>query len=85
MMGAMMKGEQDLLTLQIKCSGEAKGMTVTADSRGNVKGYGIVINSRLLHQFSGGYGKRPYLMLRCRCSYNVICHFPFSLAITVTR
>lgn len=39
MMGAMMKGEQDLLTLQIKCSGEAKGMTVTADSRGNVKGY----------------------------------------------
>ncbi len=39
MMGAMMKGEHDLLTLQIKCSGEAKGMTVTADSRGNVKGY----------------------------------------------
>ncbi len=39
MMGVMMKGEQDLLTLQIKCSGAAKGMTVTADSRGNVKGY----------------------------------------------
>lgn len=34
-----MKGEQDLLTLQIKCGGPAKGMTVTADSRGNVKGY----------------------------------------------
>jgi molecular chaperone Hsp33 len=39
MMGVMMKGEQDLLTLQIKCGGPAKGMTVTADSRGNVKGY----------------------------------------------
>lgn len=38
MMGAMMKGEQDLLTLQIKCAGAAKGMTVTADSRGHVKG-----------------------------------------------
>ncbi len=38
-MGCMMKGEKDLLTLQIKCQGAAKGMTVTADSRGNVKGY----------------------------------------------
>lgn len=39
MMGVMMKGEKDLLTLQIKCGGAAKGMTVTADSQGNVKGY----------------------------------------------
>lgn len=38
MMGVMMKGEDDLLTLQIKCSGPAKGLTVTADSKGNVKG-----------------------------------------------
>ena len=39
MMGVMMKGEKDLLTLQVKCGGPAKGMTVTADSKGNVKGY----------------------------------------------
>lgn len=39
MMGAMMKGEKDVLTLQIKCSGPAKGLTVTADAKGNVKGY----------------------------------------------
>lgn len=39
MMGAMMKGEKDVLTLQIRCSGPAKGLTVTADSKGNVKGY----------------------------------------------
>lgn len=39
MMGVMMKGEKDVLTLQIKCSGPAKGMVVTADSKGNVKGY----------------------------------------------
>ncbi len=39
MMGAMMKGENDLLTLQIRGDGPGKGLTVTADSKGNVKGY----------------------------------------------
>ena len=39
MMGSMMKGEKDLLTLQIRCSGPIQGLTVTADARGNVKGY----------------------------------------------
>ena len=42
MMGTMMKGEKDLLTLQIQCSGPAKGLTVTADAKGNVKGYAVV-------------------------------------------
>lgn len=41
MMGAMLKGEKDLLTLQISGDGPLKGMTVTADSQGNVKGYAI--------------------------------------------
>ena len=39
MMGAMMKGEKDLLTLQVKGSGPLGGITVTADSAANVKGY----------------------------------------------
>lgn len=39
MMGSMMKGEDELLTLQIKCSGPIGGLTVTADSSANVKGY----------------------------------------------
>lgn len=39
MMGAMMKGEKDLLTLQIQSQGPLQGITVTADSHGNVKGY----------------------------------------------
>lgn len=39
MMGVMMKGEKDILTLQVKCAGPAKGLTVTADAQGNVKGY----------------------------------------------
>lgn len=39
MMGSMMKGTNDVLTLQIGCSGPIKGLTVTADSNANVKGY----------------------------------------------
>jgi molecular chaperone Hsp33 len=35
----MSKGEKDLLTLQIKGDGPGGGVTVTADSYGNVKGY----------------------------------------------
>ncbi len=42
MMGTMMKGEKDLLTLKIKCRGVAQGLTVTADSQGNVKGFPLV-------------------------------------------
>lgn len=42
MMGSMMKGEQDILTLQLKGDGPMKGITVTADSKGTVKGYPIV-------------------------------------------
>lgn len=39
LMGSMLKGEKDVLTLQISGDGPVGGMTVTADSRGNVKGY----------------------------------------------
>lgn len=39
MMGAMLKGEDDLLTIQVKGDGPVGGLTVTADSKGNVKGY----------------------------------------------
>ncbi len=39
MMGEMLKGEKDLLTLQIQSDGPIGGITVTADSKGNVKGY----------------------------------------------
>lgn len=39
MMGTMMKGDKDILTLQIHAGGPLQGITVTADSQGNVKGY----------------------------------------------
>lgn len=42
MMGSMMKGEKDLLTLMVQGSGPAKSLTVTADSKGHVKGYAAV-------------------------------------------
>ena len=39
MMGVMMKGDKDILTLQVKGDGPIQGITVTADSKGRVKGY----------------------------------------------
>lgn len=38
-MGAMLKNEQDLLTLQIKCAGPIQGLVVTANAKAQVKGY----------------------------------------------
>lgn len=42
MMGSMLKGDKDILTLQVNGSGPMQGMTVTADSQGRVKGYAKV-------------------------------------------
>ena len=39
MMGSMMKNEKDMLTIQIRGDGPLGGITVTADSSANVKGY----------------------------------------------
>ena len=47
MMGVMQKGDADILALQIKCGGPAKGLTVTADSHGRVKGYPVVADVML--------------------------------------
>ncbi len=40
MMGAMLKGD-DMITLQIRGDGPVKGLTVTADARGHVKGFAL--------------------------------------------
>ena len=39
MMGSMMKNDTDMLTLQVRGDGPLGGITVTADSKGDVKGY----------------------------------------------
>ena len=41
MMGSMLKGEKDVLTLQIRSDGPVRGMTVTADAKANVKGVAL--------------------------------------------
>ena len=41
-MGSMLKGEDELITLQIKGDGPVGGLTVTADGNGHVKGYANV-------------------------------------------
>ena len=39
MMGSMLKGENDILTLRVNASGPLQGITVTANSKAMVKGY----------------------------------------------
>ncbi|MBR2851351.1 MAG: Hsp33 family molecular chaperone HslO [Anaerotignum sp.] len=39
MMGSMLKGDKDLLTLQVRGDGPLQGMVVTSDSKSQVKGY----------------------------------------------
>ena len=62
MMGVMMKGENDILTLQIKGDGPINGITVTADSKGRVNGYAgnpqvlIPANSKGKLDVSGAVG-----------------------------
>lgn len=41
MMGSMLKGESDLLSLQIRGDGPVKGLTVTADALARVKGSAV--------------------------------------------
>ena len=42
MMGSMLKGDDELITLQIKGDGPIGGLTVTADRNGHAKGYANV-------------------------------------------
>ena len=42
MMGSMCKNDSDVITLQIQCSGPIGGLTVTADSKANVKDMSII-------------------------------------------
>lgn len=39
LMGAMLKGDKDLITISVNADGPIEGITVTADSHGTVKGY----------------------------------------------
>ncbi len=70
MMGVMMKGDKDLLTLQIKGDGPIGGIVVTADSHGAVKGYVhhphviLPANSKGKLDVSGAVGKGVLQVIR---------------------
>jgi molecular chaperone Hsp33 len=70
MMGSMLKGEKDLLTLQIKGDGPGGGVTVTADANGNVKGYvdvpDVILPANALGKLdvSGAMGKGYLQIIR---------------------
>ncbi|MCR5624875.1 MAG: Hsp33 family molecular chaperone HslO [Lachnospiraceae bacterium] len=70
MMGSMMKGEKDLLTLNINGDGPAGALCVTADSSGNAKGFvqhPMVIlpaNSKGKLDVSGALGKGVLNVIR---------------------
>lgn len=51
MMGCMMKNDTDILTVNVRGDGAMGGVTVTADSRGNAKGY--VINPDVMLPANG--------------------------------
>ena len=54
MMGKMLKNEQDILTLQIRCDGPIGGLTVWADANGHVKGY---VNNPVFEGYARADGK----------------------------
>lgn len=62
MMGNMMKGDKDLITLKVEGSGPIKSILVTADSKGRVKGYPAVpriplmVNDKGKLDVAGGIG-----------------------------
>lgn len=70
MMGIMMKGEQDLLTVKIDGDGPIGGITVTADSHARVKGY-VAEPEVLIHanakgklDVAGAVGKGELVVIR---------------------
>ncbi|MGN0194693.1 MAG: Hsp33 family molecular chaperone HslO [Pseudoramibacter sp.] len=83
MMGSMMKGKDDVLTLQISGDGPAQGLTVTANSRGEVKGYAVnpqaerPINAKGKLDVGGAIGNGTLTVIRdmgLKEPYNGICN-----------
>ncbi|MCR5718939.1 MAG: Hsp33 family molecular chaperone HslO [Lachnospiraceae bacterium] len=70
MMGIMMKGDADILTIRINGDGPVKGLCVTADSKGHVKGYAeepcvvIPANSVGKLDVAGAVGKGDLVVIK---------------------
>lgn len=67
MMGSMLKGEEDSITLRVKGDGPVGGLIAVSDSRGNVRGYPInpivelPLNSKGKLDVSGAVGQNGSL------------------------
>lgn len=73
MMGIMMKGEKDLLTLRAEGDGPIGGLLVTADSKGDIKGYAFNPGGHAAAQRPGkaGCGRRSWGgRLKCDPGYS---------------
>ena len=70
MMGAMLKGDDELITLTIRGDGPMGGLTVTADTHGNVKGFAnhpnvwLDLNSRGKLDVGGAIGAGSLTVVR---------------------
>ena len=70
MMGSMLKGDRDILTLQIKGDGPMRGVTVTANAHGKVKGYAdvsdVILSANALGKLDvgGAVGKGTLSVVR---------------------
>ena len=70
MMGSMLKGDRDLLTIIMKGNGPLGGVTVTADSHGHVKGFVYNTDAVLPPKskghldVGGGFGKGTLTVVR---------------------
>lgn len=53
MMGSMLKGDKDLVTLQIRSLGPLKGIVVSADAKARVKGYVFQPNVEIPSKYPG--------------------------------
>ena len=53
MMGSMLKGDKDLVTLQIRSLGPLKGIVVSADAQARVKGYVFQPNVDIPSKYPG--------------------------------
>ena len=53
MMGDMLKEDDDLLTVRVEGSGPVRGLTITADRNGNVKGYPVVNRVKVPQRIDG--------------------------------
>ena len=68
MMGSMLKGEKDIVTLQIRGEGPLQGLVVTSDSHARVKGYVFNPNVEIPDLYPGKLNVGGAVFVQTHCS-----------------